>query len=118
MELKRNEKDMLEDGVVFGNDKYTFSILPDIQAFWDEADSMCHCVYRMGYYNKDNSFIFSVRNKEDNKRLETAELKLDNKNNLFVSQCYGYGDKFTNHHNSIVHLLKSNLENIKGVLGL
>ncbi len=105
-------------GVVFGNDKYIFSILPDIQAFWDEADSMCHCVYRMAYYNKDNSFIFSVRNKEDNKRLETAELKLDDKNNLFVSQCYGYGDQFTNHHNSIVHLLNNNLDNIKGALGI
>lgn len=105
-------------GVVFGNDKYIFSILPDIQAFWDEADSMCHCVYRMQYYNKNNSYIFSVRSKEDNKRLETAELKLDNKNNLFVSQCYGYGDKFTNYHNSIVHLLNNNLENIKGVLGI
>lgn len=101
-------------GVIFGNDKYVFSILPDVKSFKEEADSMCHCVYRMGYYKNKDSYIFSVRNKENNKRLETAELKYDKlKNKLYVNQCYGYGDKFTEYHNQIVALIKKNLDNVR-----
>lgn len=102
-------------GLVFGNDKIVFSILPDVKAFSDEADSMCHCVYRMNYYRQENSYIFSVREKETNKRLETAELKLTN-NKLEVSQCYGYGDKPTKYHNQIINLLNTNLNDINNII--
>ena len=54
-------------GVVFGNNNIVFSVLPNVKSFKEEADSMCHCVYRMGYYKKATSYIFSVRDKETNK---------------------------------------------------
>lgn len=102
-------------GVVFGNNDIVFSILPDIKAFKEEADSMCHCVYRMGYYKKETSYIFSVRDKVSNKRLETAELVYD-RGNLRINQCYGYGDKFTNEHTDIINLLNKNLKEIRRYL--
>lgn len=102
-------------GLDFGNGKYHVLILPSIEAFKEEADHMCHCVYRMKYYDKQSSYIFSIRNSEM-KRLETAEIIIDKKIEPRVNQCYGYGDKYTKYHKVITHLLNTKLNEIKGVL--
>lgn len=102
-------------GMDFGNEKYHITILTSVNDFYEEAKSMCHCVYRMGYYKKAKSYIFSVRNKE-NKRLETAEIVVNDKKKLAIQQCYGYGDKYTEYHTEIINLLNTKLNEIKGAL--
>lgn len=97
-------------GKDFGNNDFSIKVLPNVEAFYNEGKSMCHCVYRMGYYKKKESYIFSIT--KDNKRVETAEI-----NNHEVNQCYGYGDVETTHHRKILSLLKRQIPNIYKTLG-
>ena len=122
-ELKQNIKQYNQDyvarisgliGMDFGNEKYHITILTSVNDFYEEALSMCHCVYRMGYYKNKDSYIFSVKNAE-HKRLETAEI-IVNKKQLALKQCYGYGDKFTEYHNEITKLINATLNDIRRVI--
>jgi hypothetical protein len=90
----------------FGNDKFHITVLKNIQDFYEEGNHMCHCVYRMGYFKQENSYIFSIRDRF-NKRLETAEIK-----NHEINQLYGYGDKPSEYHEEIKQLLLTKIDNI------
>jgi hypothetical protein len=96
----------------FGNDKYHITVLKNIQEFYEEGKHMCHCVYRMGYYKQENSYIFSIRDSQ-NKRLETAEIK-----NHELNQLYGYGDKPSEYHEEIKQLLLKKINKIYECLGV
>lgn len=84
-------------------------VLPTIKAFKDEADHLCHCVWRCEYYNKPDSLILSARD-DSGKRWETLEVSLKR---LDIMQCYGYGDKFTKRHEEILSLMQNNMWQIK-----
>jgi hypothetical protein len=90
----------------FGNDKFHITVLKNIQDFYEEGNHMCHCVYRMGYFKQENSYIFSIRDRF-NKRVETAEIK-----NHEINQLYGYGDKPSEYHEEIKQLLLKKINNI------
>lgn len=96
----------------FGNDKFHITVLKNIQDFYEEGKHMCHCVYRMGYYKQENSYIFSIRDRF-NTRLETAEIK-----NHEINQLYGYGDKPSEYHEEIKQLLLKKINNIYECLGV
>ena len=84
-------------------------VLPDIQAFYDEADHLCHCVFRSRYYLHTDSLILSARDSKG-KRWETIEVNL---NDFSIAQSYGYGDEFTTKHKQILNLVESNMWQIK-----
>lgn len=84
-------------------------VLPDIRAFYDEAEHLHHCVYRGSYYNKTDSLILSARD-ESGKRWETIEVSL---RSFKILQCYGYGDKFTERHDEIINLVNANMWQIQ-----
>lgn len=90
----------------FGNDEFHITVLKNIQDFYEEGKHMCHCVYRMGYFKQENSYIFSIRDRF-NKRLETAEIK-----NHEINQLYGYGDEPSEYHEEIKQLLLTKIDNI------
>lgn len=84
-------------------------VLPDIQAFYDEADHLCHCVFRSRYYLHTDSLILSARDAKG-KRWETIEVSL---RDFTIIQSYGYGDEHTEKHKEIENLVTSNMWQIK-----
>lgn len=98
-------------GMDIQNDNIQVIVLPSVKAFMDEGDHLGHCVYSCGYYKKETSLILSARDKQKiGKRWETIEVDLTN---FTIRQCYGYGDKFTKHHNEITDLVKANMWQIR-----
>lgn len=91
------------------DDTLTIVVLPDIGAFYEEGLHMCHCVYRCGYYRHDDSLILSARDKTG-KRWETIEVSL---RDFTIVQSYGYGDRHTEKHTQIKHLVESNMWQIR-----
>ncbi|WP_168354671.1 PcfJ domain-containing protein [Palleniella muris] len=89
-------------------------VLPDVQAFIEEADEMQHCVCQMEYYNLDkhpNSLILSARCADKTaKRLETVEVNLAN---YSIVQSRGRCNSTTPRHEDIVNLVSSNMQLIK-----
>ena len=86
-------------------------VLPSVQAFKDETDHLCHCVYTCAYYKKETSLILSARDANNkNKRWETIEVGL---NDFTIRQCYGYGDKFTKFHKEIEQLMNANMWQVR-----
>ena len=84
--------------------------LKSVDEFVEEADEMHHCVLRMAYYNKPSSLILSA--KINGKRIETIEVNLVN---YQVAQCYGACNQFTPFHDSILNLMKANMDEIKRI---
>lgn len=83
-------------------------VLPDVDAFREEAEDMQHCVYRCKYFNKPYSLILSAR--IGGQRIETVEVAL---NNYTILQCYGKHNHFTMYHDRILSLVKSNMDTIR-----
>ena len=113
-EAKRKAETMKEDAeryftwrkrffdMVIGNGQIECKVLRSIADFYKEGEAMHNCVYKMGYYKKPYSLIFSAR--IEGKRVETVEFDLnDNK----VIQAYGKCNKFSKHHDEIVKLVNS-----------
>lgn len=96
-------------GIDFGNDKFKILILPDVGAFLEEGTEMHHCVFANRYYEKENSLIFSIRDRNTNQRIETCEV---DKKYRKINQCYGKFDKFTEYHDEIVDLVRSKIPQI------
>ena len=92
-ELKRNAKSIAKYkelkgcyfGIVLKQGKLHASVLPDVEAFMQEGESMRHCVFTNGYYKRKDCLIFSVRNTHD-KRVATVEFDLKT---FKVVQCRG-----------------------------
>ena len=84
-------------------------VLSDIPAFKEEADHLCHCVFRCKYYLHTDSLILSARDAKG-KRWETIEVSLTD---YSIVQAYGYGDEHTEKHKEILDLVESNMWQIK-----
>ena len=84
--------------------------LQDIPEFKTEADKMHHCLFSAKYYNRDNSLILTVRDK-NNRRLETCEIDIEAKS---INQCFGACDQYTEYHNKILNTVKRNMNMLLG----
>ena len=106
--IKRREKyfDLTINGVGF-----TIVCLKSIDEFKNEGDTLNHCVFRCGYYNKANSLILSARD-ADNNPIETIEIDLQS---FRILQCYGNHDSHTALHNEIVKTMNENMGAVKEI---
>lgn len=84
--------------------------LMSVQAFIDEGEAMCHCVFSREYYKKANSLILSARNINDGNRVETIEVDLDN---FVVLQSQGKHDLPTPYHDEIINLVRGSMPMIR-----
>jgi hypothetical protein len=92
----------------FGNDTYSIEVIPSIKSFYDEAEHYCNCCYRMGYYKRENSLVFTIKHKLDNSRVEMLELLKDN-NKWVINQCYGVGNKYSIEHEQIINYINNEM---------
>ena len=83
----------------FERSGYRFKPLITPEEFQAEADSMNHCI--RSYYGKVNTLLLSVSS--NGEKLETAEINLENGE---VIQCRGRHNKPSEHHDTIVFMLK------------
>jgi DNA-directed RNA polymerase subunit RPC12/RpoP len=93
------------------NGKFTIVCLKSINEFKEEGSTLNHCVFRAGYYNKEDSLILSARDK-DNRPIETLEIDLCSFN---IRQCYGDHDTHTALHKSILDTMEKNMWQVKEI---
>lgn len=98
----------------FGNDNYTIKVLENVQEFYDTAMDFKNCVYRMGYYKSDISYIFKIKDRVSDLE-ELAELKLED-NKIRINQCYAHFNKESSKHDEIMKLLNERKEEIKKII--
>lgn len=94
----------LSDGTV------VIKVLPNVEAFKQEAEYMHHCVYTNGYWKKPQSLIMSAT--VDGVREETIEVDLKS---LKLVQSRGKYNKPTPYHDEIVKLVEDNMKKIRKV---
>lgn len=91
----------------FGNDMYSIEVIPDIKSFYDEAEHYCNCCYRMQYYVKENSLVFTIKHR-NGARVEMLEL-LKNNNKWAIEQCYGVGNRYSQEHEQIINYIEKEM---------
>lgn len=92
----------ISDGVI------AIGVLKSVQEFLEEGESMHHCVFSGGYYEKKDSLVLSAH--IGDKRIETIELSLKT---LEIIQSRGICNKNTEYHDRIIGLVKQNIHLIR-----
>ena len=85
--------------------------LPTVMSVYEEGEAMHHCIYRMKYWQREDTLLMSARDKEG-KRLESIEVNL---RDYKVLQSRGLQNQPTEHHDTIVGLIKKNMNQIKRI---
>lgn len=83
--------------------------LKSVREFYDEGNSMKHCVFENKYYTKKDSLILSATDENSN-RLETIEVNLKT---FSVIQSRGVCNQNTPRHNEIINLVNKNMNLIR-----
>jgi len=117
-ELEKQRLESIEDNVeyikshekyfkkIIETDKFIIKPLKNVEEFYEEGTLMHHCLFTQKYYRFKDSLILSIREKENNARLETCEIDLKEKK---IRQCYGMFDKFTEYHDDILKAVAKNI---------
>ncbi len=98
--------------VSFKDKDLDITVLPTVEAFKAEGDTLHHCVFQNAYYKKLHSLIMSAR--IGNKPIETIEIDLKD---FSIIQCRGLHNQSSPHHDRIVKLVKDNMYKIKSAKG-
>ena len=85
---------------------------PSVEEIRKEANRMCHCVFRLGYYKKPESLIMLAVDAKTGKHLETVEINLVR---FEIAQSRGYGNTPTAAHSEIVRLVNSHMSEIRKI---
>lgn len=85
--------------------------LPTVMSVYEEGEAMHHCIYRMKYWQRTDTLLMSARDKEG-KRLESIEVNL---RDYKVLQSRGLQNQPTEQHDTIVGLIKKNMNQIKQI---
>lgn len=113
-EIRKNELDklaILESkskyfDITFGNDRMVVLVLKSLEDYKAEGDYQHHCVFTNAYYGKKDSLVLSARMRDHpDKPVETIEISLVNG---LVLQCFGKCNSFTEYHQEILDLVKTN----------
>lgn len=91
------------------NNHFRIAVLPTVQSFYEEGQSMHHCVYSNRYYEREDSLILSCRDKQ-NHRLATIEIGLPQGN---IRQVRAACNQVPEQYDSIVQLLTQQRNQIK-----
>ena len=95
------------------NKKFKAEIIPTVANFYDYSKIFNNCLFSMKYFKKEKSFIFVISDEE--RELEVAEIIKDDKK-LFINQCFGKSNIYTQSHNLIMDFLSSKLDLIRGAI--
>lgn len=91
--------------IEFVENDLNYHVLKSVKEFYEEGEHMHHCVYKCGYYKKDDVLIFSVRNVQ-NERVATIEYNIsENK----VLQCRGVCNARPLNYDTIVSTFSENV---------
>ena len=113
-EIRKNERDKLDIleskskyfDITFGNDRMFIIVLKTLEDYKAEGDFQHHCVFTNAYYGKKDSLVLSARMRDHpEKPVETIEISLVNG---LVLQCFGKCNSFTEYHQEILDLVRSN----------
>ena len=113
-ETRRKEQDkiaVLESksryfDITFGNDRMFVMVLKTLEDYRAEGESQHHCVFSNAYYGKKDSLVLSARMRDHPDRpVETIEVSLVNG---LVLQCFGKCNSFTEYHQEILDLVRTN----------
>ncbi len=96
------------------NEHFSIAVLPTVLSFYEEGQSMHHCVYSNRYYEREDSFILSCRDRQ-NHRLATIEIGLPQGN---IRQVRAACNKVPEQYDSIVKLLTKQRKQIKQLSAL
>ena len=106
---KKNEETFYKSkscyfGIIIKDSDIEVSVLDSIEAYQAEGDAMHHCVFKLNYYDREDSIILSAHDKDGN-RIETIEFSLtENK----VIQSRGVCNQNTEYHDRIINLVNAN----------
>lgn len=95
-------------GLEFGDHSIKIRPLRSVVEFLEEGEILKHCVFKAGYYDRQNSLVLSARIR--NKPVETIEVSIDD---YKVVQAYGYRNKRSKYHAKILKLVNAALPKIK-----
>lgn len=96
-------------GICFGNDDIVITVIQSVAEMAEEGEAMHHCVYKMGYYKKENSLILSAKDKKG-KRIETIEIDLKT---FKVVQSRSVNNGSSSQHEEIIRLCNNNMNLIQ-----
>lgn len=108
-ETQYHEKKVGYLGICFGNEDFTISVIQSVAEMEEEGEDMHHCVYKNGYYKREDCLILSAKNLSG-KRLATIELNL---RSFEIIQCRGKCNKVPEKQTEIIELIKSNINLIR-----
>lgn len=100
-------------GISFGNELINIEVLNSVQAYFEEGESLHHCVHTSKYFLKDNSLVLSAR--INKKRVETVEVDLAT---FEVVQSRGAFNQNTEFHDTIIELVNRNMYVIEGKMNV
>lgn len=93
--------------LVFSDGLIEISVLQSAEDFYNEGETLNHCVYSNAYYAKDNSLIMSAH--IGDKHLETIEIDLCR---FVILQAHGNHNQDSKYHNRILSLVNQNIPKI------
>jgi NDP-sugar pyrophosphorylase family protein len=96
--------------LVISNEQINIVPLKSVQEFYQEGNTLHHCVGQMRYYEKADTLILSAR--IDNKPIETIEINLTD---LSIVQCRGKYNKNSEYHDIILDMVKDNINKIRTI---
>lgn len=91
-------------GIAFTDGLIKVEVLKSVKEHILEGDTLGHCVYTSGYYNRPDSLIMSA--KKGDEKLETVEFSLSK---MEVVQCRGRKNKNSRYHDRILKLVNNNI---------
>lgn len=93
--------------LVFSDGLIEISVLQSAEDFYNEGETLNHCVYSNAYYAKDNSLIMSAH--IGDKHVETIEIDLCR---FVILQAHGNHNQDSKYHNRILSLVNQNIPKI------
>ena len=95
-------------GLEFSEGKLHIRVLKDVNEFYEEGNTLKHCVFTNEYFLKPDTLVFSAQ--IDGQRIETVEVSLES---LQVIQSRGLFNQNTEFHDQIVSIVNRNVHLIR-----
>ena len=95
-------------GLEFSEGKLHIRVLKDVNEFYEEGNTLKHCVFTNEYFLKPDTLVFSAQ--IDGQRIETVEVSLES---FQVIQSRGLFNQNTEFHDQIVSIVNRNVHLIR-----
>lgn len=93
--------------LTFKHKNITLSPLKSVQEFYEDGEDLNHCIFSSGYYERENSLLFSA--KKRGKTIETVEVSLKN---FSILQARGINNKPSELNKEVISLMNKNIPSI------